>query len=1327
MTASQASASESDAVTLTHVLDAYGIEPGRVRELFATLILLRWIDYADALESLEAVFEDRHHDDLLPPELQWRNWCEGDALRVGRALAGLCRHLKTVKSLPESGAAAHLGLLADPVSRIAEANPVYLTDAVHWLNDQRFETVPERRKLLERFDSILTETATPYEGESATPPSVTQLVAALANVQPGQRVLDPCFGLGGFLVETWRRAERNKGPGIHRPGPIVDISGVELNSSSFLIGLTRLLLAGVESPRLALGDSLERDPASSPQKDGFDVVLANPPIGAKTTKDSWRYRQFAVLTPDLTGLFVQQALAQLSPTGRAVIAVPDGFLFRGGAERELRQQLVERGQVEAVIGLPAGVFLPYTSVKGSLLLLRKQGGADRVRMLDAAQFFEPAKGKKPATLRAVLAEQLAQAVRSAELPGSDAARALPADADGPGTGRLARSIWEVTASDLAVADWDLQPRRRDKGALDELLANIGEALHGRGKVAPLSSAGEVLAGRSIKATDLNDEPMGERPIGYVRIKDISKGRISAGTSWIRPTAQATVEPSWRLRPADVVLSKSGTIGKAGIVRNGAIGAVAANGLYVIRVDQALLDPNFLVAYLASPACQSWLVAQSRGAVIQHLNREVLDRLPVPLAPLPMQAQAAAQHQEFGTDVLWFLAQYTGAVSRDQLTPLLAETIQKVPEFIDGLDEVPSLQLLAPILERVKRARNLWAHSSESSMKVAAWLPALLEILLRLQDVASLPRGPSLLSVAQDAERGFAEIVAQAGGHTPVDGIGRTLAEKLRQWLRAVVSSLISDARIRVTSEVSQLRAGQTVELSLLAFNDGALPLRSLRIESRPDWGAAEFGFVAEQSSVPVLLRGDAPKVVGEFAMVLRWRAKALDGSEVGDEIQLSFDVQAVVEGEAHREETADLGGSPYVAGPPLQPKSGNEVFYGREGLIERISRQVIRHGNVVLLEGNRRAGKTSILRHLEGTAAIPGWLAVYASLQGTEGAEGVVGVPTATVFREMATTIATGLIKLGIETPLPDGTVIAAGAKALGVAKACRRGISQESPFTDFREYLEVALGILAEHDLSLLLMLDEFDKLQEGIDNGVTSPQVPENIRFLIQTYPRFSAILTGSRRLKRLREEYWSALYGLGTSIQVTALEPEDARRVVVEPVRGKLSFSADAVERVLSLTARQPFLIQSLCNRIFDFAAMTRTRAITVTTVDEAAKVLVADNEHFASLWDYAAHAEPTGRCRRQYLLYLCADAFRRGLDIDYGGLKETLAQHGIEADDEALILDLDRLRELELLELGKESGERQYRLAIPMMGDWINDQHDPAVLRTRARVEAEEEHA
>ena len=75
--------------------------------------------------------------------------------------------------------------------------------------------------------------------------------------------------------------------------------------------------------------------------------------------------------------------------------------------------------------------------------------------------------------------------------------------------------------------------------------------------------------------------------------------------------------------------------------------------------------------------------------------------------------------------------------------------------------------------------------------------------------------------------------------------------------------------------------------------------------------------------------------------------------------------------------------------------------------------------------------------------------------------------------------------------PLPNGHVVAAGKPALGVARACREGIGSDSPFADFREYLELVLSILEPLSLGLVLMLDEFDKLQEGIDHGVTSPQI--------------------------------------------------------------------------------------------------------------------------------------------------------------------------------------------------------------------------------------------
>jgi N-6 DNA Methylase len=68
------------------------------------------------------------------------------------------------------------------------------------------------------------------------------------------------------------------------------------------------------------------------------------------------------------------------PQGRAVIAVPEGFLFRGGAERDLRRKLLEAGQVEAVIGLPAGVYWPHTTPKSCLLVLSKRGGVSNVRV-----------------------------------------------------------------------------------------------------------------------------------------------------------------------------------------------------------------------------------------------------------------------------------------------------------------------------------------------------------------------------------------------------------------------------------------------------------------------------------------------------------------------------------------------------------------------------------------------------------------------------------------------------------------------------------------------------------------------------------------------------------------------------------------------------------------------------------------------------------------------------------------------------------------------------------------------------------------------------------
>lgn len=1291
------------------------------RDALAALLLLRWLDLQDSERRAVAIFEDRPYRPVLPESLQWRSWALcGDPQIIAGRLREVAKYVKRTHDDTSHDLTFYLQVLAAPILRMVDAKFVSFLDLVPLVADLPFETPAERRALLDMFDQVIAQAASGPDGEHTTPTNIARIVAVLANPQAGERVYDPCFGGGGFLVEAWQYVERARSD-LRRPGDVLDVAGVERNSSAFLIGVTRMLLAGIESPRLQLGDSLQRDVPSGPGQRGFDVVLANPPFAGKVDLGRQLYSHFAIPTTDSTSLFIQHALAQLKPHGRAVVIVPEGFLFRSrGAEQELRRYLLEQGNVEAVISLPAGAFLPYTSIKSNVLVLRKEGGIRRVRMADASYLFEQRSGRKPPVIRTAILQQWITELRRSELRKPIALpQGVPEGV--PGTGVLARSMWEVDVEELAAAGWDLTPRRREKGGLDELLAGLQATMGETGSVATLSSVAKIMAGRSIKSTDLLDEPPSERAVGYVRIRDLNQGKVGRVSNWLRPKV-ADNEQRWALLPGDVLVSKSGTLGKVALVRNGAVGSMAANGLYVLRVDQAQLDAGFLQAYLASPACQNWLAAQSSGTVIQHLNRAVFDDLPVPLPPLQMQARAAAQFREFGTDALTFLAQVSGGDGSGRLIKWLAELSNKLPSFATGADEMPALSQFEPLVAMARTARNWLAHE-EVSTDAVGWLQPLTDAVLLLSDVAEIPRGPGLLTVLRDAEHGVLAVLERTTGHLPADSQARDIVERLLDSLRAVTSDLLDAIVLQVRGGPASLPAGSFSEFSLELENQGAMPLRSVRVETSPDWGSTKASYLAERSALTLNLRGEVPKQGDQLALRLHWQARTLTGQSVSGDIELAI---RVVESELVTTILdADLGGSPYVTGSPLEPQHGHDVFFGREHLIAQISRQIATHGNVVLLEGNRRAGKTSILKHLEGRSAVPGWLAVYSSLQGAEGSAQAVGVPTAEVFREIARSIATALSRLGIDAPLPNGQVIAAGKPALGVARACREGISDESPFTDFRDYLELALSVLEPVGLGLVLMLDEFDKLQEGIDNGVTSPQVPENIRFLIQTYPKFSAILTGSRRLKRLREEYWSALYGLGTSTPVTSLDEKSARNVVTEPVRDKLTFAKEAVDRVIDVTARHPYLMQCLCNRVFDYAVQTKSRSITLSIVKEAERGLVRDNEHFASLWDYASFGPEKGRLRRQLILLLCAQSFKQDTHVGFGTLHEQLVQAGVDVSDDALDADLAYLRELELIDYTSEMGDGRYRLAIPLMADWIEQQQDVEVVGSRARIEAEEE--
>jgi type I restriction enzyme M protein len=1269
----------------------------------AALIYLRWADFQESEEEAFAAFEGDDYNPVLPVSLHWRTW----HMDKPKDLQGLFAEklpivLKGLNNSRQNSLATHLHRIAPAVQLLGRLSPSSLDVMIRWLAEQPFETQNDRRALLDTFDHLLNAGETfdsnrKSYGEFRTPANIARLIIEIAAPTYGERIYDPCFGSAGFLTGAYDYVrEKNKDQYSRNGDSLLRIAGVEKNPTAYLIGLTRLALAGVDDPQLELGNSLERLPFSNPQRDGFDLVLLNPPWGGRL--DPLGADHFPVRTSDSTSLFIQHALSQLRPQGRAVIIVPEGFLFRSGAEQRLRRILVEQHTVEAVVSLPTAAFRPYTGIKASILVLSRGGQTEQIRMFDADTYFEKGQVRYPATISIseAMSVKLAEHLRAAQ----------PTE-----------NSWDVDVATLAEVEWDFSPRRRDKGGLSEVL----DAIRPKVEIQLLKDCCRIIIGKAFKAGDLVDDIVNKELIPYVRIKDVERGEATKSSSWLSSEASSAVDVSWKLRAGDLLLSKSGTIGKTGIVRNGAVGAVAASGLFVIRPDQDRIDPHFLLAYLDSSECRAWFEAKARGTTIQHLSKNALEELPIPVPPLQLQRRVVNEQRSYGIDALTYLSQILTESRQDPVAKWLDQADKLISDTLSTVDDPPvkdfmkDLASLDEFATKVHQIRDECAHDIYNQTNVEWWIPKFTAAVAELRSLRNMPIGTGLVSVLQRAARRLQDDAPMLNGESKNERAAKNLRLLTTGWIDKIYYALVNDVKIVLSTDIGALQVGEMLDISLHVYNQGPLPLRAVSITTSPDFGHDEFSYLAENAKVNVNLSGAGPKVAGVFTILATWSGLTLDGQSVNGSRELAFDVRETTSVTA--ELLTDMGGSPYVCGDPVKPDR-KDVFFGREELLDQIRRQIMQSGNVVLLEGNRRSGKSSILWHLEGQNSVPGWMGVYCSLQGTEGSSEREGIPTVEVFRGIAYSIYESLSKLGEGMPLPDGTTLPAGQK-LGISKACRRGISEESPFSDFREYIEVVLEKFAQHDLGLLLMLDEFDKLQEGIDSGVTSHQLPENIRFLIHQYPRLSAILTGSHVISRLRDEYWSALFGLsGLEVRVSFLPNEAARRLVIEPVRGRLVYSHEAVELIIRLTAGQPFLLQCLCNRIFALAAQLKSRSVNVDLIQAAIDMMIDGNKYFGNLWEFV------GTNRRRLILALAYKESAGGEDFRFRLIQERLLSHGVEVDDDALISDLTSLRELELIKLIGESSGGHYELAIPLMGTWIEKQQDFVALASKARLETED---
>ncbi len=234
-------------------------------------------------------------------------------------------------------------------------------------------------------------------GEFYTPRSVVRLMVDILAPREGETIYDPACGTGGMLLGAVEHVRAQGGDPRTFYGKLY---GQEKNLTTASVARMNLLLHGMEDFVIERGDTLRNPVFTDPSTNGlatFDCVIANPPFSLEQWgREIWEHdpwgRAFAGLPTDSNGDFawVQHMVKSMAEKrGRMAVVLPQGALFRGGVEGQIRKYLLQQDWIETVIGLAPNLFYG-TGLAACILILKKKKIRERqakVLIVDASAVF----------------------------------------------------------------------------------------------------------------------------------------------------------------------------------------------------------------------------------------------------------------------------------------------------------------------------------------------------------------------------------------------------------------------------------------------------------------------------------------------------------------------------------------------------------------------------------------------------------------------------------------------------------------------------------------------------------------------------------------------------------------------------------------------------------------------------------------------------------------------------------------------------------------------------------------------------------------------------
>ncbi|WJT10649.1 type I restriction-modification system subunit M [Vibrio harveyi] len=314
-------------------------------------------------------------------------------------------------------------------------------------------------------------------GQFRTPRHIIDMMVEMLDVQPTDVICDPACGTAGFLSRTMEYLTRTHtskesiykdedgnsvytGDLLHEYQEHINNKmfwGFDFDSTMLRVSAMNMLLHGVSSANITYQDSLNKNFVEKDQEhDFFDKILANPPFKGSLDEQSVNPKVLSMVKTKKTELlFVALILRMLKLGGRSATIVPDGVLFGSSkAHKDLRQNLIENNQLEAMISLPSGVFKPYAGVSTGILIFTKGGSTDNVLFYDMAADGYSLDDKRHPIKDNDIPDTLAKWKRYSELYQANNQDALTAE-----FGDKTQKPFMVSAEDIKAQKYDLSINR----------------------------------------------------------------------------------------------------------------------------------------------------------------------------------------------------------------------------------------------------------------------------------------------------------------------------------------------------------------------------------------------------------------------------------------------------------------------------------------------------------------------------------------------------------------------------------------------------------------------------------------------------------------------------------------------------------------------------------------------------------------------------------------------------------------------------------------------------------------------------------------------------